>query len=276
MIGFRQASVYHRSSVRPVPLLALACLIFLSLLSGAAPVDAQGNSRALISTPDTKDFPTITALLDIHDAGGQFMHDLQPSEITILEDDHPANLLEAHETQVGVRVIVAINAGPGLAMRDQQGVVRYDTITRALQSWASKSGAAGSKDELSDYSLLTNQGALASTVADPAEWLKAFNSYQPDMRNAQPSLQSLSQAMDLAGEPSPRFGMEKAILYITPPPEEGSLSGLIDLAGQARQTGVNIFIWMVASPGAYNVGCSQRPQPAGSADRGKVFCIFGS
>jgi hypothetical protein len=150
-----------------------------------------------------------------------------------------------------MRFMVAINAGPALGIRDQQGNIRYDPLLKALQSWGSKLSAPGQKEGEWDYSLFTNQGALANTVSDPTEWLKAVNAYQPEMRSVQPSQESLSRALSLAALPTPRFGMERAILYITPLPEEKDLASLTDLGNQARQSDTHIFIWMVASPQSF-------------------------
>jgi hypothetical protein len=218
MDGFRQASDPYRSSFRPVLLLALACLAFLGLLPEAAAVTAQGttqggnlgSSRANLSDPNTKDFPTISAFLDAHDPGGGFLHQLTAAELSILEDDRPVTLQELNEIEPGMRFMVAINAGPALGIRDQQGNIRYDPLLKALQSWGSKLSAPGQKEGEWDYSLFTNQGALANTVSDPTEWLKAVNAYQPEMRSVQPSQESLSRALSLAALPTPRFGMERA------------------------------------------------------------------
>lgn len=275
MNGNRQASVNHRSAAKPALLLALVCLFFFNFFSGAG---AQSNARALLSPPDTSKFPIVSAYLDVHDANGQFLHNLQSSEITILEDDHPAALLGLHEGQPGVRVLVAINAGPALGIRDQQGAVRYEAILKALQAWGQElgSGSGGQPEGQSDYSLFTNQGTLANAVTDPAEWLKALNNYHPDMRSAQPSLESLTRAMALAGEPTPRYGMERAILYITPNPEGASLSGLADLADLARQTSVHIFIWMIASSSSFSSSGANALGMLAAQTGGQLFTFSGT
>ena len=254
-----------------VSLLLLACFSFVYFggLLPLEPASAQSGARASLTPPDIKTFPTLTAYLDVHDEQGQFVHQLLPGEVTLLEDDQPVNVQEIREIEPGVRVLVAINAGLLLAVRDQQGVARYDTITKALQAWITTQQATSQND----YTLLANPGPLATDVTDPAEWLTAFNAYQPDMRSVQPSLDSLNQAITMSGDATPRPSMERAILYITPPPEDSQLSAFSDLTARATQTGVHIFVWMAGAPSDFSSkGAAALTQLAG--DTGGQFFAF--
>ena len=204
---------------------------------------AQSGASAVLGQPDVTGFPTVAVYLNAHDAQGQFVHQIVPDEVTLLEDDQALKVQEIREVEPGIRVLVAINAGPLLATRNEKGVARYDTITQSLQTWIAAQ-SAGSQD---DYTLLSNAGALATFAASPADWLTAFNAYQPDFRNAQPNLNSLNQAVTLSGDSTPHPEMEHAILFITQPPDDSQLTAFTDLTSRARQTGVHIFVWTVGA-----------------------------
>jgi hypothetical protein len=267
----KQVRKFAQSTARMVSLVLLACFSFIYLggLLPLEPASAQSSARASLTPPDIKGFPTLTAYLDVLDDQGQFVHQLLPGEVTLLEDDQPVKVQEIREVEPGIRVMVAINAGLPLAVRDQQGVARYDTIAKALQAWVKAQQAASQND----YSLLANPGPLATFVTNPADWLTAFNAYQPDMRSVQPNLDSLDQAITLSGDSMPRSGMERAILYITPPPEDSQLSAFGDLTARATQTGVHIFVWMAGAPSDFSTkGAAALTQLAG--DTGGQFFAF--
>ena len=240
--------------VSRLPVLLLAAV--LAVGGAAAPtwtrngVGAQSlppnASRIELSGLDISHFPEVSAYLDVHGPEGAFIDNLTPANLTVLEDDAPAPTLELTVQEPGVRVMVAINAGPGLAIRNVQGVTRFDQITWALQAWAERI-PTGQTDE---YALFDNQSGPLPFTPNPSEWLTALNAYKPDLRSVQPSLASLTQALDMSSEMLPRFGMEKTILFITPVIEGDSLSAAGDTADRARQAGIHINVWMVAGGSA--------------------------
>ncbi len=65
------------------------------------------------------------------------------------------------------------------------------------------------------------------------------------MRNTQPNLEALSRAIQAAEDELPRQGMERAILFITPPQPAEAEAGLQSLAARASQLGIRIFVWLV-------------------------------
>ncbi len=246
-----QVRKYRRTIARTAASLLLLALFFYPGFSGPVASDlvsAQDNTQAAIAPPDTSLFPKIKTTLDVYDGQGQFVHGLVPGEVTVIEDGQPAKVDTIQEVEPGVCVIVAINAGLPLAIRDLQGKTRFQAVAAALQAWIEARDNPG-KDV---YSLVGNSGTLADYETDPAAWLSAFQNYQPDMRSATPSLDSLNKALAMAGDPTPKPGMNKAILYITPPPDETVLNGLAGLSEQVKQTGAHLFIWMVGSPADFN------------------------
>ncbi|HWQ84950.1 MAG TPA: FHA domain-containing protein [Anaerolineales bacterium] len=181
--------------------------------------------------------------LDVHTAGGMFMHGLQPNQIVLLEDEQPVRNVNLTEISPGAQLVVAINPGSEIALRNSQGVSRYDLIYQALAQWTF--ARAGSS--IDDLSLLVTDGRSANHLSDPEAWLAALPTALTDARQAVPSLDNLSQAVDLAADPSPRAGMGRAVLWITPPLENNQNLALADMASRAIQQGINIYIWLVTA-----------------------------
>jgi hypothetical protein len=238
---------------RRIPGWLLLCLLILPLggrfvlpAHAASPTiqdPPQSNAGAFVSAPNVQNFPRIQAYLKVHDAQGAFIHGLAPEQVTVLEDsaERPATRLE--ETRPGVQVVIAVNPGPSFAIRNAKAVSRYDLVKDALRAWANS--RAGSN--IDDLSLLITSGPAASHTADPLQWISSLNSEQVDARTAAPSLDTLFRAVSLASDPAPRDGMSRAVIFVTPPPEGQLDQSLENLAAQAREQHIVIYVWLVAS-----------------------------
>jgi len=110
-------------------------------------------------------------------------------------------------------------------------------------SWDPSPAASGGDD----FSLLTSDGLEILHTSRPQEILDALRTYQPEARNAIPNLEVLSLAIDIAGEETPRPGMGRAVLFITPPQVADISAGLQSLAGIANQEGIHLSTWLVTS-----------------------------
>ncbi len=226
----------------------LPVLLGLLLLSGqelpaeqGGAVYAQSAAFASLHRVDVQGFPSVAALLDVYDAQGQFVSGLQPSDITVLEDGNPLPLTGLSESTPPAQIVVAINPGPALAVRDGEGIERYRRIVQALVNWA----ATRPLDPFDDLSLTTIAGPII-THARPADWAVSLTAFQPDFRATTPNLKSLTMAFNLAWEQPPLPGMKRAILFITPhmddPTVEQTVSAFIQ---QVRVAGVRVFVWFV-------------------------------
>ena len=106
--------------------------IFLSLSLLALPVAfvapqnarAQTDVHAEITLIDVQNFPLVSALVDVYDASGQFVTGLRPSDLTAYENGQPRPVDTLTESATPVQIVVAINPGPGLAVRDGNAVQR--------------------------------------------------------------------------------------------------------------------------------------------------------
>ena len=206
---------------------------------------APAGGQVILMAPDLTAFPTIGAYFVVRSANGAFVNLLQSNQVNVFEDNQSRPLIDMQQRQPGMRLIIAVNASPGMGVRNSQGQTRYDQVVQALQAWASLPATANNQDE---FNLLANQQPAATGMANPLDWLAALSAYQPDFRSVAPSLDSLSAALMLASTPPSRIGMGKSILYITGPLPQTSQSALGDLINQASQVGVAVNVWIVGSP----------------------------
>src|ERR1044071_9176916 len=136
-----------------LPSLVLSIAEAVSLLAlPAALTHAQAAAHAEITSIDARSFPQITALMDIYDADGRFITGLQHDNVTVNEDGESRPLDKLTESPLPVQLVVAVNPGPGLAVRDANGVQRFTRGVEALSQWVN-SLPSDSGDDLSLVSL---------------------------------------------------------------------------------------------------------------------------
>lgn len=222
--------------------LLLAILVSLSLASPGI-VSAQAGQNVILFPLQMEGYPKVTAFLDAHQANGDFIYGLRSENLRVIENGQIYPVSELKELRTGVQFVIAISLGTALGIRDAQGMSRLDYLVDGLSNWASGANGSG----LDDFSLVTQDGPEVIHKTLPALLGAALQDYQPEARRATPSLEVLSRALQVAADPLPRPGMERAVLFITPPQPAEAQAGLQSLAAQASQLGTRLFIWLVAS-----------------------------
>lgn len=219
-------------------------VIFSSFLLHPSSVSfAQTTAYAEISAPDASAFPKITVLLDVYDASGQFVDGLKPTDAAALEDGSPRPVQELTEEAVGAQIVIGVNPGPSLDVRDAQGITRYQRVQQALGGWA-QALPAEAGDNLS---LVTIAGPLIAHTT-PEAWLASFIAFQPNFRATTPNIQSLALSLDAALAAAPQVGMKRAVLFITPHMEDPALeASLAAIAERALASRTRINVWLVDS-----------------------------
>jgi hypothetical protein len=171
-----------------------------------------------------------------------------------------------------VQLAVAVNPGPSFAIRNAKAISRYDLVKDALRAWAiSRMGST-----IDDLSLLITDGPAVSHTSDPGQWLSTLTGEQVDPRAAVPTLDTLFKAVNLATDPAPRPGISRVVVFITPPPE-GKLdeASLENLAAQAREQHIVIYVWLVSSSGAFGTQTAQQLTQLSQATGGRTFNFTG-
>lgn len=222
----------------------LLILLGLLLLAGQGnAARAQSAATAELSYVDAQSFPAISALLDVFDEGGQPITGLEAEHVMVLEDNQPYPVVELVESTPPAQLVVAINPGPALAVRDGEGIERIRRVREVLSGWA----AAQPTENPDDLSLVSIAGPII-THAKPDGWAISLNAFQPDFRTTIPNVQVLSVALNTVNEGTPQPGMKRAILLITPHMDDPNIDLLLsDIGEQALESKVRIFVWFVDS-----------------------------
>jgi len=217
-------------------------VLLVLLVIFVAPVIAQSTADAFVAPPDTESFPDISFFMDVYNDMGVFIHGLTADEVLVIEDSRQIVVDSLAELRPGVQIVFAINPGPSFAIRNSQGLSRYDFVIEALSGWAQQRQGSS----LDDISYLVTGGPSSSHFTDPARMVTDLNSLEPDPETTQAGLDMLLLAIDVASDQSPRIGMKRAVLFITSLPESDPSFALQDLVVRANQAGVRIFVWLIA------------------------------
>ena len=215
-------------------------LLFLWLLGMSFPVGAQIANTALLDPPKTLNFPEITTSLKPFDNQRGFLHNLRLEDINIIENDQPLAISALDERHPGAQFVFALSLERAFAIRDSNGISRYDEIVQAFTEWANTQPAAASDD----LSLVTADGYEVAHLDNAQAWLTSLQAYDTDPRTAEPSLDVLARAIDIAADPSPRPGMGRSVLFLTPAIARESVGALDSLIPRAQQENVSINVWL--------------------------------
>jgi Inner membrane component of T3SS, cytoplasmic domain len=224
-------------------LLTIIALGIISLIP-LSDLSAQNSYIINLSTPNTSGFPHITAYLDVHEPNGEFLHGLSIADVSIQENGASVPVAELVEQKPGVQFVMAISPGNSFTVRDAAGISRYEHLLQGILAgtWATR------PVDRDDFSLLTMGGPLLTHSADPAQLHSVLETFQPDDTSANPNLEVLASALQLASDPTPRPGMERVILFVTPPQTSDVSLGLQSILSSANQQNIHILVWLVASP----------------------------
>ena len=232
---------------------------------------AQTRNKLELSKPDLSHYPTVSAFFRAFDSDGNFVKNLRLENLRIQENDQVVAPDSLDLLEPGVRFIFAVNEGPTLANR-YAAVSRIDKVKTALAAWAQ----AQSVTTMDDFSLISNTGAQVTTLSKPTDWVKAIAAYQPEMRQAQPGLASLSSAVDLATSASKTTQKTPTILYFTPLPTADQITGLKDIISRALQADVRLFIWLAGPPTYAALSEADLLRQAAEQTNGDFFVFSGA
>ncbi len=245
--------------------------LWLVLFFSAASTSAQSETGAYLTDLNTDDFPRIHLYLDVHDADDAFVHALDAGDIRVQENGVSLAPVEFEELRPGVQTVVAINPGEAFDIRNSQGVSRYDHLRQVLVSWLAKRSGSS----VDDLSLIVAGGPERTHTDQPADLIEALDAYQPEPSAADPALDLLTRAVDLASDELPRPGMERAVVFITSP-LKGDLSlGLQTLLARAAEQRMRIFIWLVGSPDASDSPSARQLRDLAEQTGGEFFTFTG-
>lgn len=253
-----------------IPLILVGLIVLMAPLAGNPAAAQEATSQATLSPFYTENFPQLSAYFDVHDAEGGFVHGLQAADVQILENINPVPVDKLEELNPGVQFAIAVAPGPSFDIRDSNGISRFDYLRQAINAWEYPKG----KED--DLSLVTPWISEIAHVTEPIRVLAGMANYVAMGDNAFPDLQILSRALDLVSSPTPRPGMERAILFITAPQAAEGVVGLQSLAARAAELGIRIYVWVLAAPEFFDQPESAPLRAVASQTGGQFFAFSTS
>ncbi|NWF63486.1 MAG: FHA domain-containing protein [Chloroflexi bacterium] len=216
-------------------------IVLIFTLSVPASAQGQITASATLYNVDTSTFPTVTGFVDVTDANGIFASGLKPDAVTVLENGQPLPADAFNELAIPLQLVVAFNQGEALGAQNANGISRFQRVSQVLQQWAQARPA----DLPDDLSLVSQAGPVINH-ASSSDFVIGLQDFQPELRTATPNLQSLVTALDVVSAQTPRIGMKRAILFITPQMTDPNLAASVETILQRAVTDkIRIFVWYV-------------------------------
>lgn len=246
----------------------LIALVWVSTLV-VSPALAQTELRAIIGSLDISEFPRVITFLDVRGPQGFFVPGLPADVVTIYEDEQPL-VATMSEVRTGSQTVFAIGGGESFNIRTLDAAVpRYGLIVNWILNWAMNDA----EGDLDDLSLVAPEGVLVTHETDPQIWAENLQTLPEEVSNVTTSLESLSAAIDIALEPSPREGMGRAVVFLSALINESQIDVFQSLIDRAEQTGVRVNIVVVATQTAFNSDMAQIMQAATQQTGGQFFAF---
>ncbi len=206
-----------------------------------ASISAQDGDGLVVLPPDCLAFPILSTQVKPAPGSIAVGAEVGIDDLTVLEDGLSVPVLDFEQQRAGAHFTLAINGDRRFDLRDAEGISPFDRIRQALSDWVEGHRLAPG-DTLT---LVTHEGVPARNTASKAVWTEALEGYQPDFRSLTPNLASLESALRLSEERVVPFGVDKVVLYITPPPAPEEITPLFTLTEAARLAGIRVYVWML-------------------------------
>ena len=220
-------SAWHKKARKWLPR-GVWVLLMALMLSQPGQAQQAAEGRLVLSNFDASNFPEIRFRIEVFDSQGQFVPDLTFADLQVIEDGNQLPLNDLQRVQPGLQIVTAFTPSPLFSVK-RDGVTLLEALKAHFAAWA----ASQPLDSPDEFSIATSTGMLALRLTNPAMWVEALTTYQPQLPQSQPTLVSLSQALDLAADPGTQTGQHQVIFLVTAlPPANArtSLEGLVDLA----------------------------------------------
>jgi hypothetical protein len=214
------------------------------LISPIQLVHAQESNAIAIQPVNTDCFPTISVDFKMPNNGVSEMDDLTIEQLRIFENDKQVDITELTQQYRGILFTLVINPANELDLHDATGTSHYDKLSESLRAWTSNR----SFQEEDSWSLVTNEGINVHYTDSAAKWVNGLSAYQPNFRTLQPDLNGLETAIRMQAERMVPVGMDKSMLFLTPPPTPEQIGAINALAAHAHTEQIQISVWMVSDP----------------------------
>ncbi|MCX8061062.1 MAG: FHA domain-containing protein [Anaerolineales bacterium] len=221
-----------------------------------------------LSSPQIDDFPLIDIGMKAFSSERKFIHGLSLSEVQLYENGNVVSLQTVSEQRVGVQGVFVLNPGEVFLARDPQGFTRYDYLLDGLVDWSRR--RLGST--IDDLSIVVADGPSRSHLTNSMELFYTLASYRIP-QEAIPTLDSLFKGIEIASDPTPRYGMERVVVFITAPLSGDQSIAIQNAIQQARQNGVRVYIWCLTTPATANPQAISALRPLAEGTQGDFWVL---
>ncbi len=230
---------------------------------------AESPSEITILGVDASRFPEMSIYFTAADPTGVVSPDLSPVQLQVIENGKPLQSRRLAFEDPGIRLTVAFNPGPGMALY-AGGATRFNSIRKSLLE-----SAVALSAPLDDYSLITSNGILTARDPNIKQWSALLEQFTPNLTKPAAGFNSLTQALDLTAGANPRPYMQQVVLWITPMLSADQLKLIPGVSQQAGELGVRIHIWLVGPSFAGNSLETQSLRGLAEATGGDLFIFSG-
>ena len=203
------------------------------------------------------------------DSAGAVTPDLSSAQLQVIENGKPLQPRRLAIEDPGIRLTVAFNPGPGMALY-AGGATRFNSIRKSLLE-----SAASLSAPFDDYSLITSNGILTARDPNIKQWASLLEQFSPNLTKPAAGFNSFTQALDLTAGTNPRPHMQQVILWITPMLSAEQLKLTPGVSQRAGELGVRVHIWLVGPSFAGNSTETQSLRNLAEATGGSLFIFSG-
>ncbi len=232
-------------------------------------VHAESPAVITILGVDSSRFPEMSIYFTAADPTGVVNPNLSAIQLQVIENGKPFQSRRLAFEDPGIRLTVAFNPGPGMALY-AGGATRFNSIRKSLLE-----SAVALSAPLDDYSLITSNGILTSRDPNIKQWSALLEQFTPNLTKPAAGFNSLTQALDLTAGANPRPYMQQVVLWITPMLSADQLKLVPGVSQQAGELGVRIHIWLVGPSFAGNSLETQSLRGLAEATGGDLFIFSG-
>jgi hypothetical protein len=232
-------------------------------------VHAESPTDITILGVDSSRFPEMSIFFTAADPTGVVSPDLSAVQLQVIENGKPLQSRRLAFEDPGIRLTVAFNPGPGMALY-AGGATRFNSIRKSLLE-----SAVALNAPLDDYSLITSNGILTARDPNIKQWSALLEQFTPNLTKPAAGFNSLTQALDLTAGTNPRPFMQQVVLWITPMLSADQLKLIPGVSQQAEELGVRIHIWLVGPSFAGNSLETQSLRGLAEATGGDLYIFSG-
>lgn len=230
---------------------------------------AESPAQITILDVDTSQFPEMSIYFTAADSADAVTPDLSSAQLQVIENGKPLQPRRLAIEDPGIRLTVAFNPGPGMALY-AGGATRFNSIRKSLLESATSLSAP-----FDDYSLITSNGILTARDSNIKQWASLLEQFSPNLAKPAAGFNSFTQALDLTAGTNPRPHMQQVILWITPMLSAEQLKLTPGVSQRAGELGVRVHIWLVGPSFAGNSTETQSLRTLAEATGGSLFIFSG-